>query len=127
MIEILQTPSIAEFRRTPSRNRGRGVEPMRLGTIRLGVPPLHAANSLFRGTDSLFGQKEFPAFGGAGNWLQAVESAWRPAPKPRKEAGIVPNIQKFPVNFPVLWEFGCSTPRASRAGSLLLNILAAQH
>src|SRR5882762_9311326 len=31
--------------------------------------------------NSLFGQTEFPVFGGTGNPLQAIESVWRPAPK----------------------------------------------
>src|SRR5216683_6932064 len=75
MIETLQTPWITDVRRLPSRNRGRGVEPLRIGAMRLGAPTLHPANSLFGRTNSLFGQKHFPVSGRTGNWLQAVESA----------------------------------------------------
>jgi hypothetical protein len=78
MIEVLQTPWIADVRRS-TRNRGRGV--MRLGAVQLGAPPLHPENSLFGRTNPCSGQNDslFPEEQGIG--LQAAESAWRPAPK----------------------------------------------
>lgn len=44
-------------------------------------PRRYQTDPTHRPTVSLLGQKGFPAFGGAGNWLQAIEPAWRPAPK----------------------------------------------
>jgi len=55
--------------------------------------PIGQSDSLFRRISSLFGRKKFPVSGGAGNWLQAVESAWRPAPKAAQKDQ---NRAKFP-------------------------------
>jgi hypothetical protein len=48
-----------------------GIRPI-LSPNRPGTPP---DSFPARAKNSLRGQKEFPAFGGAGNWLQRIESA----------------------------------------------------
>ena len=64
-----------------------------------------SGDSLFRRTNSLFGKKEslFSAEQGVGcKLLNPLGDGLR---KPRKEAGIVRNFQKFPAIFPVLREY----------------------
>jgi len=88
MIRIMGTPSIGSVAPLLADDRRRSVQPMRLR-----MRPPGPANSLFRTMNSLFGQKEFPVFAGTGNWLQAIESAWRTAPK---TAPTGRNRAKFP-------------------------------
>jgi hypothetical protein len=65
------------------------------GSLGRSIPGTRSGqrDSLFRRMSSLFGQKKFPVSGGAGNWPQAVESAWRPAPKTAQKDQ---NRAKFP-------------------------------
>jgi hypothetical protein len=57
-------------------------------------------NSLFQTNHSLFGQKKFPVSARAGNWLQAVGPAWRPAPKAAPRGWNRAKFPKIPCYFP---------------------------
>src|SRR5882762_4659842 len=95
---------------TPSCNPERGLERMRLRAMRLGVPVFRSADSLFGRANSLFGQKTslFPEEQGIG--CKLLNPLGDGLPPPPQEAEIGRNLEKFPVNFPVIRESGGPTP-----------------
>src|SRR5260221_14601132 len=78
---------------SPQAGRGEAARQQLNLTLMGTCPAVTRMNSLLPRMNSLFGRKNFAVFGGAGNRLQAIESAWRLAPKTARRGW---NRAKFP-------------------------------
>jgi hypothetical protein len=105
MIEMLQTPWIADFR---PATRGRGIKPMQFGTMRLGHAAASPCGFPVRFDEFPVQAKRFPVSRGTGNRLQTADLLGDWLPKRSDRLGIGRKFQKFPVNFPDLREIGRS-------------------
>jgi hypothetical protein len=82
---------------SPHAGRGEGARQ----TAHAGASPaMRRMNTLLRRTNSLFGRKNFRVFGGAGNRLQAIESACRLAAKIAQRGWNRAKFPKIPCYFP---------------------------